>query len=69
MKLKKLTTMQRLATILSTVIIIVGVLILSQTYFSYIEVKEMANSCYDNDGFPIIEKSGLRIDYFYCDID
>ena len=68
MKLKKLTSMQRLATILSTVMIIVGVLIISQTYFSYIEIKEMANSCYDNDGVPIIEKSGLSIDYFYCDI-
>jgi hypothetical protein len=48
MKLKKLTPMQRLATILSTVMIIVGVLIVSQTYFSYIEIKEMFTNLSQN---------------------
>lgn len=69
MTFKKLTTKQRVAIIISTVIVSVGVLIIAQLFFSYIEVREIANGCYNNGGRPIIEKSGLSIDYFYCELD
>ena len=46
-----------------------GVLIIAQLFFRYIEVREIANGCYSNGGRPIIEKSGLSIDYFHCDMD
>jgi hypothetical protein len=69
MKLKKVTRMQRAAITLSSLLVGVGLFILPQMYFSYIEVKAVAEGCYNNGGFPIIEKSGLNIDYFYCDMD
>lgn len=68
MKIKKSISIQRtVAIIASTLMVVVGFLILSQKYFSYIESKEASNGCYDKGGFPIIEKSGLSIDSFYCD--
>lgn len=69
MKIKKLAPMQRVAIIISTLMVVGGFLITSQIYFSYSEVREMSNSCYDKGGFPTIEKSGLNIDYFNCEMD
>ena len=68
MKIKKLAPMQRVAIIISTLMVVGGFLIISQIYFNYSEAREMSNSCYDKGGFPTIEKSGLNIDYFNCDM-
>lgn len=69
MKIKKLAPMQRVAIIISTLMVVGSFLIISQIYFSYSETREMSNSCYDKGGFPTIEKSGLNIDYFNCDMN
>ena len=69
MKIKKLAPMQKVAIIISTLMVVGGFLIISQIYFSYSEAREMSNSCYDKGGFPTIEKSGLNIDYFNCDMN
>ncbi|MGM0878687.1 MAG: hypothetical protein ACQEWV_29385 [Bacillota bacterium] len=69
MNLKKITPIQGIAITISFVMVLVAFLIAFQTYFSYVEVTEAANGCYDNGGFPIIEKSGFKINYFYCDMD
>ena len=69
MKIKRLTRMQRVAIIMSTLMVVAGFLIISQIYFSYTEVREMSNSCYGKGGFPAIEKSGLRVNYFNCDMN
>ena len=68
MKNKKLAPMQRIAIIISTLMVVGGFLVISQIYFSYSEAREMANSCYNKGGFPTIEKSGLNVDYFNCDM-
>ena len=69
MEIRRLTRMQRVAIIMSTLMVVAGFLIISQIYFSYTEVREMSNSCYDKGGFPAIEKSGLSINYFNCGMD
>lgn len=48
--------------------IVMVFLIISQMYFSYSEERAMSNGCYEKGGFPIIEKSGLSISYFDCDV-
>ncbi|NEU31337.1 hypothetical protein GN156_11175 [bacterium LRH843] len=69
MEIKKLRPMQRVAIIISTLMIVTGFLVISQIFSSYIEVREASNGCYDKGGFPTIEKSGLSIDYFNCDMN
>lgn len=61
--------MQRVAIISYTLMVILGFLILSQMYFSYTEANEISDNCYNIDGFPTIERSGLSIDYFNCDMN
>jgi len=48
---------------------VVGIVVISQIYFSYVEVSELTDNCYDKGGLPTIEKSGLKIEFFNCDID
>lgn len=50
-------------------VMIVAFLIAFQTYLSYLEVTEASNGCFDQGGFPIIEKSGLKITYFHCNME
>lgn len=69
MKIKKLTSVQRAAIIASAVMVATAFLILFQVYFSYVEVKTASNGCYDKGGFPAIEKSGLKIETFDCDMN
>lgn len=69
MEIKKLAPMKRVAIIISSLMIVGGFLVISQIYFSYSEVRELSNSCYNKGGFPTIEKSGLNIDYFNCDMN
>ena len=61
--------MQGVAIIFSTLMFVVGFLTVSQMYFTYSENRAMSNGCYDRGGFPIIEKSGMSISYFDCDIN
>jgi len=54
---------------LSTMLILAGSLVFFQFYFSYKELQSLSASCYDQGGFPIIEKSGTKIEYFHCDVE
>jgi len=45
---------------------VVAFLIASQSYFSYVEVTQEANNCFDIGGYPIVEKTGLEMNYFEC---
>ncbi|ARF17825.1 hypothetical protein [Sporosarcina ureae] len=69
MKIKRLAPMQRLAIIISTLMVVGGFLIVSQMYFTYSENRAMSNGCYDRGGFPTVEKSGLSISYFDCNMN
>jgi hypothetical protein len=69
MKYKKLTPLKKMAIIVSTAMVLVAIITISQSYLSYLEVKDAADGCYDKGGFPTIEKSGLNIEYFECNMD
>ncbi len=69
MKIKRFAPMQRVAIISSILMVVVGFLIISQMYFDYTEAKALYDGCQDRGGFPIIEKSGLSIDYFECNVE
>ncbi|MFP3356128.1 hypothetical protein R0K17_02100 [Planococcus sp. SIMBA_143] len=47
----------------------IGSAIAAQSYFSYVEVTEAADRCYDLGGFPEIEKSGWQMTHFECHTD
>ncbi|MEZ0481758.1 hypothetical protein [Planococcus sp. SSTMD024] len=47
----------------------IGTAIAAQSYFSYVEVTEAADRCYELGGFPEIEKSGWQMTYFECHTD
>jgi hypothetical protein len=66
MKFKKSTLTKKLAITISAVLIVTGFLFISEAYFSYSEVRNMTDECYDNGGLPKIEKSGLSVEYFSC---
>ncbi|PAQ15518.1 hypothetical protein CD798_06955 [Bacillaceae bacterium SAOS 7] len=69
MKIKQFTIKQRVAITISTLMMVVGFLVISQMYFTYSENQAMFNGCYDKGGLPIVEKSALSITYFDCDIN
>jgi len=66
MSLKKVTPIQGLVIVGIFALIMIAILIASQFYFSYVEVTEAANSCFNIGGHPIIEKTGLEMTYFEC---
>ena len=66
---KKITPIQGLVLIVVIAVMLIAILLASQSYFSYIEVTEATNGCIERGGLPIIEKSGLRMTYFKCDIE
>ncbi|MFC4713323.1 hypothetical protein [Planococcus dechangensis] len=47
----------------------VALVFAAQSYFSYVEVTEAADRCYDSGGLPVIEKSGWQMTHFECKID
>jgi hypothetical protein len=55
--------------VLSSLIVVVGIVVISRIYFSHVEVRDLTDNCYDNGGLPSIVKSGLEIESFNCDID
>ena len=65
MSVKRVTPVQGLVMVGLLALIMVAILIASQFYFSYVEVTEAANSCYNISGHPI-EKTGLEMTYFEC---
>ena len=67
--IKKITPIQGLVIIGTITVMVVAILIATQSYFSYLEVTEAANSCYDLGGVPIIEKSGLKMTHFHCNME
>ncbi|MGM0899651.1 hypothetical protein [Mesobacillus maritimus] len=69
MKHIKQTQRKSLCIFLSSLIVVVGIVGISQIYFSYVEVRDLTDNCYDNGGLPTIVKSGLKVDTFNCEID
>lgn len=71
LKIKHIKQIQgkSLRMVLSSLIVVVGLVVISQIYFSYVEVRDLTNNCYDNGGLPNIVKSGLEIESFDCEID
>jgi hypothetical protein len=68
MKIKKLIV-ERLSILGSVAMVVIGLLIISQMYFVHVEAKALYDGCQGKGGFPVIEKSGLSIDYFHCETD
>lgn len=66
MSLKKITPMQALVIVGLFALIVVAILFASQFYFSYVQVTEAADKCFNIGGYPIIEKTGLEMSYFEC---
>ena len=67
MSVKRITPIQGLVMMGLFALIVVAILIASQFYFSYVEVTEAANNCFNIGGHPIIEKTGLEMTYFECE--
>ncbi|OIJ20125.1 hypothetical protein BKP45_10075 [Anaerobacillus alkalidiazotrophicus] len=66
---RKITPIQGLVMIGTIAVMVGSILIASQSYFSYLEVTEAANGCYDIGGVPIIEKSGPGMTNFHCNME
>jgi len=66
---KKIVTDERLVIIISTMLVVIGFLVISQMYFTYSESRALSNGCYDKGGFPVVEKTGLTITSFDCEFD
>ncbi|UTR12713.1 hypothetical protein MM300_10745 [Evansella sp. LMS18] len=67
--IKKMTPVQGLVIFGTAVVIVAAALIATQSYFGYLEVTEAANRCFDKGGLPVVEKSGLRMTYFHCNME
>lgn len=65
----KKTLIQGVVSIGTVGVMIVAFIIAFQTYFSYLEVTEASNGCFDLGGVPIIEKSGIKMTYFHCHME
>ncbi|AST91219.1 MULTISPECIES: hypothetical protein [Sutcliffiella] len=67
MKLKTLSS--KIAIIVSSVTVALCIVFASQAYFSYQEVKSLADGCYDKGGLPSIQKTGFTVKHFSCNLD
>lgn len=67
MKLRELSLKKGLLIIGLLIFVLGGLLFASQSYFSYLEVKNITDKCYQDGGLPTIEKSGFKIVHFSCD--
>lgn len=47
----------------------IGSAVAAKSYFSYVEVTDAADHCYQLGGFPEIEKNGWQMTYFECHTD
>ncbi|MBT2582718.1 hypothetical protein [Planococcus sp. ISL-109] len=50
-------------------VIALSIAFAAQSLFSYLEVTQAADQCYDLGGLPVIEKSGWRMTHFECNTD
>ncbi|MDE5413213.1 hypothetical protein [Alkalihalobacterium chitinilyticum] len=57
------------AVVASVAIVIVGILMITNLYFNSKEIQAAANTCYDNGGLPIVEKTNGKLTYFKCKMD
>ncbi len=69
LKIKQVKSKQGMAITISTFLVVVGFLLISQMYFTYSENRAMSTGCYDKGGLPIVEKTRFTIVYFDCDLD
>ena len=56
MSVQRITPIQGLVMTGLFALIVVAILIATQFYFSYVEVTEAADNCFNIGGHPIIEK-------------
>ncbi len=69
MKLRELSLKKGLVIIGLFFLVLGSFLFASQSYFSYLEVKNITDKCYQDGGLPTIEKSGSKIVHFSCNKD
>lgn len=62
----KLNIWQKLFLFFAGVLLISSVTFLTQSYFSYQQVKSASDQCYDQGGFPKVVKSGFDVKVFEC---
>lgn len=67
MRFRELSLKKGLLVIGLLIFVLGGILFASQSYFSYLEVKNITDKCYQDGGLPTIEKSGFKIVHFSCD--
>lgn len=63
---KTVNKWQVTALFLSGCLVVFSVIYLSQSYFSYQQVKAASDQCYDQGGFPKVVKSGWEMKGFEC---
>ncbi|GEM_PF-2662702 len=69
MNSRELKLKQGAAISISTILLVVGFLVIAQMYFTSTENQAMTNSCYDQGGLPVVERSLFSITYFDCQVD
>ncbi|PPA70430.1 hypothetical protein [Jeotgalibacillus proteolyticus] len=70
MKWSKELSVKKWMVLVGVFTVMIGAFLLaSQAYFSYTEVTEAANNCFDQGGLPTIEKSGFKMTYFDCEME
>jgi hypothetical protein len=69
MKLGRLSVKKMLILLGVLTFVLMSLLYASQSYFSYLEVSNLADKCYDAGGLPSIKKTGFKVDHFSCAMD
>lgn len=62
----KMNLWQKLFLLFAGVLLISSAIFLTQSYFSYQQVKTSSDQCYDQGGFPKVVKSGFEVKVFEC---
>lgn len=62
----KLNAWQKLFLLFAGVLLISSAVFLTQSYFSYQQVKTSSDQCYEQGGFPKVVKSGFEVKVFEC---
>ena len=64
-KLKKFTSKQWIAMIVSLAIVVAVFLMTSQSYFNSKEIRTASERCLENEGIIIVEKTFLNLGYSF----
>ncbi len=68
MKLKRLTIKQRLSILVPLTLVVMAFLIASKSYFNNQEISMFSTSCFEQEGYPVVETTFLTLDYsFSCE--